>query len=114
MADRRRQGGISDPRHGEVWWLEDEGIGRRPVLVLTRDSAIAVLSRLVVAPVTRTVRDIPSEVALDQDDGMPERCAATFDNLRTVSKSLLNRRITRLPTGKAMQVCTAMRFALDC
>ena len=102
------------PQHGDVWWLEDEGIGRRPVVILTRDSAIPVLALLVVAPITRTIRAIPSEIELDESDGMPQPCAATLDNIRTISKSLLTQRITTLTALKRAQLCAAMDFAIDC
>ena len=64
------------PRRGDIWWLDSAEIGRRPVLVVTRDSAIDVLTGIVVAPITRTVRNIDSEIRLDSDDGMSESCAA--------------------------------------
>lgn len=78
---------------GEVWWGEHPDAGRRPFLLLTRDPVIPVLNTLVVVPATRTVRGIPTEVVLDEDDGMPSRCALTFDNLTTVRKSGLTERI---------------------
>ena len=102
------------PRHGEVWWLEDPDIGRRPALVLTRDSAIDVLTGLLVAPVTRTIRDIPTEVVLDTDDGMPERSVVSLDNLRTVPKAMLTERVIMLSVVKRQQICDALRFAVDC
>lgn len=105
---------MTAPRHGEVWWLEDPDIGRRPALVLTRDAAIDVLTRLVVAPITRTVRGIPTEVALDQDDGLPEPCVATFDNVRTVPKVLLTGRVAVLGSERLGEACAALRLALDC
>ena len=105
---------LKEPRHGEVWWLEDADIGRRPVLILTRDSAIAVLTGIVVAPITRTVRGIDSEIVLDVEDGLPQRCAATFDNLRTVPKMLLTSRVTLLRPIHRLNVCEALNFALDC
>ena len=95
MTSRKRVATYDVAAHGEVWWLEDEGIGRRPVMILTHSSAIDVPTRLVVAPSTRTVRRISSEALLDEDNGMPERCAVTMDSVRTVSKALLTRRITR-------------------
>ena len=94
--------------------MEDPEIGRRPVLVLTRGSAIEVLTGLLIAPVTRTVRSIPTEVVLDLDDGMPERCVVTLDNIRTVPKSMLTGRVTTLSLVKRDQVCEALRFAVDC
>jgi mRNA interferase MazF len=99
---------------GEVWWLEDPSIGRRPVLVLTRSSAIDVLTGVVVAPITRTVREIDSEIVLDEADGLTERCAATFDDLRTVPKSLLTQRISGLSALRQLEICDALNFALEC
>ena len=109
-----RRGAGRQAAHGEIWWLEDRDIGRRPVLVLTRDSAVVVLTGLVVAPITRTIRGIPTEIELDSDDGMAERCAVTLDNLRTVPKALLTRRIAALSVAKRLQMCEALRFAVDC
>lgn len=102
------------PHRGEVWWLEDSEVGRRPALVLTRESAIEVLTWLLVAPITRTVRGIPTEVALDESDGMPEPCAATLDNVRPVRKSLLTDRITTLRAERLQEACTALNLAVDC
>lgn len=78
------------PRQGEVWWAETEE-KRRPVLVVTRSDAIPVLSSVVVAPATRTVRDIPTEVRLGPAEGLPAECAASFDNLQRISRSALTR-----------------------
>lgn len=105
---------MSTPGRGEVWWFEDPDLGRRPGLVLTRDAALGVLSWLLVAPVTRTVRGIPTELPLDTDDGMPEPCAATFDNLRPIRRSLLTERITALSPDRMASACTALRLAVDC
>ncbi len=96
---------------GEVWWWEASEHGRRPALVLTRDEAIEVLHRVVVVPATRTVRGIPSEVPLDHDDGMPQACALSLDNLTVAPKALLTRRITRLGLDRMAQVCGALRHA---
>lgn len=108
MSDRPQ------PARGEVWWCDDPAIGRRPVLVLTRDAAIPVLRWLLVAPVTRTVRAIPTELALGLDDGMAEACAATFDNVRPVRRSLLTDRIATLRSGRMAEACIALRLAVDC
>jgi mRNA interferase MazF len=97
-----------------VWWLEDDEIGRRPVLVLTRNSAIPVLTGILVAPITRTVRSIDSEIVLDETEGLSVRCAATFDNLRTVPKVLLTTRVGELSVSRQFEICTALNFALDC
>ncbi|MEJ7719992.1 MAG: type II toxin-antitoxin system PemK/MazF family toxin [Ilumatobacteraceae bacterium] len=82
-------------RRGEVWWGELEGVGRRPFLVMTRTAAIPVLNVVLVAPVTRTIRDIPTELRLGPDEGMPVECAASFDNLRAVPKANLVERASR-------------------
>lgn len=105
---------VARPARGEVWWLEDPDIGRRPALVLTRDPAIPILTWLLVAPVTRTVRGIPTEVALDVEDGMPEPCAVTLDNVRPVRHSLLTTRITTLDPEHMQAVCHALRTAVAC
>lgn len=101
-------------RRGEVWWAEVPDTGRRPFLVMTRDAAIPVLRSVLAAPITRTVRDIPTEVALSPADGMPEECAATFDNLRVVPKAYLVDRITWLGPARMHEACVAARRALDC
>ena len=111
---RARARAIQLPHHGEVWWLEDPEIGRRPVLILTRESAIAVLTGILIAPVTRTIRGIPSEVVLDLDDGMPERSAISMDNLRTVPRAMLTRRLTALPDARRQEICDALCFAVAC
>ena len=98
-------------RHGEIWWYEDE-TGRRPALVVTRDSA-ATLRRVVVAPVTRTVRGLPTEVGLGPDDGMRDDCVASFDNLRTVVRGYLTERIGSLGPRRA-EICRALAALADC
>jgi mRNA interferase MazF len=110
----RRTRKLNSPERGEVWWLEDEQIGRRPVLILTRNSAVGVLTGLVVAPITRTVRMIESEIVLDETDGLSQRCAATFDNLRTVPKALLTLKIADLSALRKLEICSALNFALEC
>lgn len=99
---------------GEVWWGEIEDLGRRPFLIMTRPSAIPMLNQVVAAPVTRTVRSIPTELRLGPDDGMPAECAASFDNLRVVPKALLTERICTLEPDRLAQACTALRTALAC
>jgi mRNA interferase MazF len=94
--------------------VEEPGVGRRPACVLTRQEAIPVLQRVTVAPATRTVRSIPTEVELDRDDGMPERCVLSLDNIRTVPKAQLAERITRLSPTRLEEVCTALDRALGC
>ena len=99
---------------GEVWWAEHPDAGRRPFLVLTREAAIPVLERLLVVPATRTVRGIPTEVVLTEADGMPTRCALSFDNVTTLPKSLLTTRICRLGVERLREVCRALRIATGC
>jgi mRNA interferase MazF len=99
---------------GEVWWVEDPDVGRRPACVLTRQAAIPVLRRVVVVLATRKVRGIPTEVALGPEDGLPAECALAFDNLTTVPKSLLTERITRLGPVKLAEVCAALSVATGC
>lgn len=99
---------------GEVWWLDHPDGGRRPACILTRQAAIAVLSALLVAPATRTVRGIPTEIALGREDGMPDDCALSFDNLGVVPKALLTERITRLGPAKLTELCAALEVATDC
>lgn len=101
-------------KHGEVWWSEHPAAGRRPVLILTRTEAISVLNEILVVPATRTVRGIPTEVELDQDDGMPSVCALSLDNVTPLPKGLLIERITALGPGKLRQVCVALGAAVNC
>lgn len=105
---------MTEPRRGEVWWGEIEDVGRRPFLVMTRSAAIPVLHNLLAAPITRTVRSIPSEVLLGPDDGMPIDCAASFDNLRVVPKAYLVDRQCVLDATRMVEACAALRVAIDC
>ncbi len=86
----------------------------RPVLVLTRDSAIGYLSRVTVAPITSTIRGVPSEVALGPDDGLRQACAANLHNAVTVDQANLGRRLAQLSPRRMREVCTALAFALGC
>lgn len=99
---------------GEIWWAEHPDAGRRPYLVLTRQAAIPVLQRVLAVPATRTVRNIPSEVQLDKDDGMPEPCALSFDNITTMPKALLTTRISRVSVEKLEEISRALRAATAC
>jgi mRNA interferase MazF len=105
---------VTDPRRGEVWWGEIDDIGRRPFLVMTRTPAVSVLNSVLAAPVTRTVRNIPTELSLGPDDGMPTDCAASFDNLRVVPKAYLVARVCTLDPARLMEACRALRAAVDC
>ena len=105
---------MTEPQRGEVWWGEVEDLGRRPFLVMTRAAAIPVLRSVLVAPITRTVRGIPTEVSLGPDDGMPAECAATFDNLRVIRKANLTERLCSLNPVRLTEACSALRAAVDC
>ena len=87
---------------------------RRPVVVLTRDSAIRYLSTVTVAPVTSTIRGVPSEVLLDEEDGMKGRCAVNLHNAVTVSQQRLGRRLAQLGARRMREICSALRFSLGC
>jgi mRNA interferase MazF len=86
----------------------------RPVLVLTRDSAIRYLSSVTVAPVTSTVRGVPSEVVLDEEDGMKHRCVVNLHNAVTISQQRLGKRVAQLGVRRMDEVCAALRFSLGC
>jgi mRNA interferase MazF len=86
----------------------------RPVLVLTRDSAIAYLSRLTVAPITSSIRGVPSEVVVGPDEGMKQPSAVNLHNVVTVQKSRVGRRVARLGEDKMRDVCRAIVFAIGC
>jgi mRNA interferase MazF len=101
-------------RRGEIWWVERPNAGPRPHLVLTRDAAIAILHSVIGVPATRTVRQIPSEVELGPDDGMPERCALSFDNVRVLRKAYFTKRICTLTDAKMREVCRALGYASGC
>lgn len=98
---------------GDVCWYTFKAPDKkRPVLILTRNSAIAVLSSVTVAPITSTIRSIPTEVILTKDDGLPNTCAANLDNIQTVPKSNIGDRIARLTAHKMKEAATAVAFAL--
>ena len=101
-------------KHGEIRWYKFvKPDKKRPVLILTRDSVLDYLGGITVAPITSTVRDIPSEVFLSKADGMPRDCAVNCDHLQTVSKGKIGSLITSLPPGKMVDVGLAIHFALD-
>ncbi len=99
---------------GEVWWVGSEAGARRPYLILTRQIAIPVLHSLLAAPVTKTIRDIPTEVQLDRSDGMPEACAVSLDNVSLVPKAYFTERICTLEPNRMQAVCDAVGDATDC
>jgi mRNA interferase MazF len=102
-------------RRGEVWWGEYADAGRRPFLILTRSAAVPVLNAIVVAQLTRTVRDIPSQVVLTPEgDGVPKRSAVNLDSVHRVPKAALTSRICTLSGARMAQVCAALSVALGC
>ncbi|MFI4985693.1 MAG: type II toxin-antitoxin system PemK/MazF family toxin [Solirubrobacterales bacterium] len=103
---------MSVPRQGDIWWAQAEE-QRRPVLVVTRTEAIGVLTGVVVAPITRTVRGIPTEVDLGQDEGLPIECAASFDNLQRVRRSALSEKAGELGI-RGQEICIALGALADC
>jgi len=103
---------VRPPRQGEIWWAESED-KRRPVLVVTRSEAVSVLSAIVVAPLTRTVRQIPTEVRVGPDEGLEVECAASFDNLQRVRRSLLTDRVGDLGSRRR-EICVALDALADC
>ena len=100
-------------KRGDVCWFTfDAPDKRRPVLILTRDSAIPILNTVTVAPITSTIRDVPSEVALDRSDGMPAACAVNLHNIQTISRHKLGDRLTHLSAARMAAVEAAIAFAL--
>jgi mRNA interferase MazF len=87
---------------------------KRPVVVLTRDSAIAYLSTVTVAPLTSTIRGVPSEIVLNEDDGMKAPCAVNLHDAVTISQNRLGRRVAQLSSWRMREVCAALRFSLGC
>jgi mRNA interferase MazF len=87
---------------------------KRPVVVLTRNSALAYLSSVTVAPITSTIRGVPSEVALGEPDGMKSNCAVNLHNAVTVSQERLGKRLAQLNSIRMAEICAALRFSLGC
>lgn len=104
---------MSVPCQGEVWWAEAED-KRRPVLVVTRSEAIPVLTWIVVAPVTRSVRQIPSHLPLGAQEGLGAPSAASFDNLQPIRRSFLTERVGALSPARRVELCHALRSVADC
>ncbi len=101
-------------KHGEIRWYKFTRPDKKlPVLILTRNSVLEYLNEVTVAPITGTVRNIPSEVFLSREDGMKKDCVINCDHLQTVSKAKIGSLITTLPLSKMVDVGKAIRFALD-
>lgn len=99
---------------GEVWWGEAPDAKGRPFLVVSRDAANWVMQRVLVAPVTTRVRNIPSELAVGPSEGLPLASAASFDNLQPFPKAMLVRRLGALGAERLPDICRAAGVALDC
>jgi mRNA interferase MazF len=103
------------PARGEVWWCEPAEIGRRPVVILSRDAAIPRLRRALVGPCTTTIRGIPSEVVLEPgEDPIPQTSAVNLDSVESVSVGVLVERIGRLSDDRMRQICAALDVAVAC
>jgi mRNA interferase MazF len=103
------------PVRGEVWWCELPEIGRRPIVVLSRDAAIPRLRRALVAPCTTTIRALPSEVVLEPgDDPIPQTSAVNLDSVESVCLTVLVERLGRLADARMREVCGALAVAVDC
>jgi mRNA interferase MazF len=103
------------PVRGEVWWCELPEIGRRPVVVLSRDAAIPRLRRALIGPCTTTIRDIPSEVLLEPgDDPVPRASVVNLDSVESVSLATLVERLGRVSDERMQQICKALEIAVAC
>jgi mRNA interferase MazF len=103
------------PARGEVWWCELAEIGRRPVVVLSRDAAIPRLRRTLIGPCTTTVRGIPSEVLLEPgEDPVPLTCVVNLDSVESVPLATLVERLGRLSDERMRQICEALEIAVAC
>ena len=98
-----------------MWWCELPEIGRRPVVVLSRDAAIPRLRRTLVAPCTTTIRKLASEVSLEPgQDPVPRACVANLDSVESVAVGVLVERLGRLADSKMREMCDALQVAVDC
>ena len=101
-------------KRGEIRWYKFKAPDKqRPILILTRDSILEYLGEVTIAPITSTIREIPSEVSLSKDDGMQRDCAINFDHIQTVSKAKIGSLITTLSEKKLRDVREAIAFALN-
>ncbi len=99
---------------GDLWLLEPPNDKRRPVLIVTRNEAIDVLHNLVVAPLTATIRAIPTCIPVGRDDGVDRDSVASFDNLAAIPKSLLTTRLGTLGPDGSQRICAALEALADC
>ena len=99
---------------GELWWGETPDEKGRPFLVVSRDAANRVMQRVLVAPVTRRIRDVPSELPLGVPEGLPQQSVATFDNLQPFPKVMLVHRIGVLSPDRSRDICRTAGATIDC
>ncbi|HWL98548.1 MAG TPA: type II toxin-antitoxin system PemK/MazF family toxin [Nocardioidaceae bacterium] len=103
------------PARGEVWWCEMPEIGRRPVVILSRDAVIPRHRRALIAPCTTTIRNLPSEVLLEPgDDPVPLRSAVNLDSIESVSIAILVERLGRVADARMREICAALDVAVAC
>ena len=115
VPGRRQRVVTTLPARGEVWWCELPEIGRRPVIVVSRDSAIPRLRRALIGPCTTVIRGIPTEVVLQPpEDPIPRLSAVNLDSVESVSLGTLVERLGRLSDERMREVCTALAIAVDC
>ena len=115
VPDGRRRFVSALPARGEVWWCELPEVGRRPVVVLSRDAALRRLRRALIGPCTTTIRSLPSEVVLDPgEDPVPRVSVVNLDSVESVSVGTLVERLGRLSDDRMRQVCAALAVAVDC
>lgn len=98
----------------ELWLMETPNEKRRPVLVVSRDDVIPVLNNVVVAPVTTTIRDIPTCISVGSEEGIDHDSVATFDNLAAVPKTVLTTRLGKLGVGGRRRICEALDALANC
>lgn len=105
---------MANPSRADLWWADVPGDKLRPVLILTRERFIGPLNSVLVAPLTTTVRGIPTEVIFTAEDGLPRTCAANFDNIFTLRKEQLQEYIGEAGPARLDEICRAYRFAAGC
>jgi mRNA interferase MazF len=101
-------------QQGDIWWMETADQKRRPVMIVSRNEAIPVLSAIVVAPLTSTIRAIPTCIPVGPAEGVDRDSVATFDSLTVVPTSVLTRRIGALAPGRRHELCAALHAMADC
>jgi mRNA interferase MazF len=105
---------VKRPGWAELWWVDLDPAGRRPAVVLTRPEAVERLPRILVAPASTTVRGLPTEVHLDEEDGAPKPCVVQLDSPELVDPRMCTEFISRLSASRWHEICTAMATAINC